>query len=100
MRNQIEGKLGVGKRRFSLGRVMAKLAPTAECTIAITFRVMNWERLLQLLLFVFWAVGFWLKHAFALSRTRQYFHQWQWAITPGSVEGRLPHSNFFGSDLW
>jgi hypothetical protein len=33
--HQIEGKFGQGKRRFSLGRVMAKLAATAECTIAI-----------------------------------------------------------------
>jgi hypothetical protein len=56
VRNQIEGKFGQGKRRFSLGRVMAKLAPTAECTIAITFLVMNLERWLQPLLFVFFAV--------------------------------------------
>jgi hypothetical protein len=37
VRNQIEGKFGQGKHRFSLGRVMAKLAPTVECTIAIGF---------------------------------------------------------------
>lgn len=63
VRNQIEGKFGQGKRRFSLGRVMAKLAPTAECTIAITFLVMNLERLLQQFLFVFFAalsVWMWL----------------------------------------
>jgi hypothetical protein len=100
LRNQIEGKFGVGKRRFSLGRVMAKLSPTAECTIAITFLVMNLERLLQLLLFVFLAVGFWLKDAFAPPRTRQHSHQWQWAIAPGSTESGLPHSNFFGSDFF
>jgi hypothetical protein len=82
LRNQIEGKFGVGKRRFSLGRVMAKLAPTAECTIAITFLVMNLERLLQLLLFVFLAVGFWLKVTFAPPRTRQHSHQSQSAIAP------------------
>jgi transposase, IS5 family len=56
LRNQIEGKFGQGKRRFSLGRVMAKLAPTGECTIAITFLVMNLERLLQQFLFVLFAV--------------------------------------------
>jgi len=61
---------------------MAKLAPTAECAIAITFLVMNLERLLQLLLFVFLAVGFSLKDAFAPPRTRQHSHQWQWAIAP------------------
>lgn len=41
IRNQIEGKFGQGKRRFSLARVMAKLATTAQTTIAITFLVMN-----------------------------------------------------------
>jgi hypothetical protein len=53
VRNQVEGKFGVGKRRFSLGRVMAKLASTAETAIAVTFLVMNLEQLLRQLLFVF-----------------------------------------------
>ena len=53
VRNQIEGKFGQGKRRFSLGRIMAKLAQTAESMIAITFLVMNLERLLRLFLFIF-----------------------------------------------
>jgi hypothetical protein len=52
VRNQIEGKFGQGKRRFSLGRIMAKLDATAATSIAITFLVMNLERRLQLLLFV------------------------------------------------
>jgi transposase, IS5 family len=47
VRHQIEGKFGQGKRRFSLARVMAKLAPTAETSIAITFLVMNLERRLS-----------------------------------------------------
>lgn len=58
IRNQVEGKFGVGKRRFSLARVMAKLAPTAETAIAVTFLVMNLEQLLRQLLFVFFAVVF------------------------------------------
>jgi transposase, IS5 family len=53
VRNQIEGKFGQGKRRFSLGRIMAKLAQTAESMIAISFLVMNLERLLRQLLFGF-----------------------------------------------
>jgi hypothetical protein len=53
VRNHIEGKFGQGKRRFSLGRIMAKLAQTARFTIAISCLVMNLERLLRLLLFVF-----------------------------------------------
>jgi hypothetical protein len=53
VRNQIEGKFGQGKRRFSLGLVMPKLAKTAETSIAITFLVMNLEHLLRPF-FVFW----------------------------------------------
>ena len=40
-RNAIEGKFGQGKRRFTLNRVMTKLAETSETSIAITFLVMN-----------------------------------------------------------
>ncbi len=43
----IEGKFGQGKRRFSLGRVMAKLASTSETAIAITFLVLNLEKILR-----------------------------------------------------
>ena len=52
-RNAIEGKFGQAKRRFSLGRIMAKLSDTAESSIAITFLVMNLEQLLQQLLMLF-----------------------------------------------
>ena len=41
IRNCIEGKFGQAKRRFSLGRVMAKLSYTSQTAIAITFLVMN-----------------------------------------------------------
>lgn len=41
IRNSIEGKFGQAKRRFSLGRVMAKLSHTSKTAIAITFLVMN-----------------------------------------------------------
>jgi hypothetical protein len=43
----IEGKFGQGKRRFGLGRVMAKLAVTSECAIAVTFLVMTLEKWLS-----------------------------------------------------
>jgi hypothetical protein len=43
----IEGTFGQGKRRFGLGRVMAKLAVTSECAIAVTFLVMNLEKRLR-----------------------------------------------------
>lgn len=61
IRNQIEGKFGQGKRRFSLSLVMAKLASTAETAIAISFLVMNLEHLLrQVLLFIFCHVVHWI----------------------------------------
>ena len=61
IRNQIEGQFGQGKRRFSLSRVMAKLASTAETSIAISFLVMNLERLLrQVLCFIFCLFAQWL----------------------------------------
>jgi hypothetical protein len=52
VRNQVEGKFGQAKRRFGLNRVMAKLSNTSETAIAITFLVMNLERLLWALFFV------------------------------------------------
>jgi hypothetical protein len=54
VRVEIEGKFGQAKRRFSLARVMAKLAETAQCAIAITLLVLNLERWLrQLLMLLF-----------------------------------------------
>lgn len=51
VRNRVEGKFGQGKRRFGLGRVMAKLASTSAAQIGLTFLVMNLERALELLFF-------------------------------------------------
>ena len=48
----IEGKFGQGKRRFGLGRIMAKLSQTSETAIAIIFIVMNLERWLKTPFFV------------------------------------------------
>ncbi len=58
IRVEIEGKFGQAKRRFSLGRVMAKLAQTAQTSIAITFLLMNLERQLRWLWLFLWC--FWL----------------------------------------
>jgi hypothetical protein len=46
-RNRVEGKFGQGKRRFGLGRVMAKLANTSTAQISLSFLVMNLEQALQ-----------------------------------------------------
>jgi hypothetical protein len=45
-RMAVEGKFGQGKRRFGLGRLMAKLALTSEVMIQVSFLVMNLEHLL------------------------------------------------------
>ncbi len=43
----VEGKFGQGKRRFSLSRIMAKLAGTSETVIMVAFMVMNLEKILS-----------------------------------------------------
>ena len=47
----IEGKFGQGKRRFSLSKIMCKLAKTSESAIAIAFLVLNLEKWLSGALF-------------------------------------------------
>jgi IS5 family transposase len=57
VRNAVEGKFGQCKRRFSLGRVMTKLASASQAQISLTFLVANLERawrLLFCLLFLPW----------------------------------------------
>jgi len=51
----IEGKFGLGKRRYSLGRIMTKLAYTSKTTIVMSFLMMNLEKWLKaIFLFLFW----------------------------------------------
>ena len=50
----IEGRFGLGKRRYSLNRIMTKLSSTSKTSIAITFLVMNLQKWLKaILLFLF-----------------------------------------------
>tara|TARA_R110002095_G_scaffold152042_1_gene131625 strand:+ start:888 stop:2465 length:1578 start_codon:yes stop_codon:yes gene_type:complete len=48
IRSTIEGKFVQGKRRFGLGRVMAKLPGTSAAQILLSFLVMNLEQALRL----------------------------------------------------
>ena len=41
IRNAVEGKFGIGKIAYGLGRVMAKLKNTAETSISLSFLAMN-----------------------------------------------------------
>jgi hypothetical protein len=52
IRNTVEGKFGQGKRRFGLGRVMAKLASTSAAQISLSFLVMNLELALRQFFFI------------------------------------------------
>lgn len=45
-RQPIEGAFGCGKRRYGLNKIMCKLAETSATAIALTFLVMNLEKLL------------------------------------------------------
>lgn len=47
----IEGKFGQGKRRFSLSKIMCKLAKTSASAIAIAFLVLNLEKWLSAIVF-------------------------------------------------
>ena len=53
IRNVIEGKFGIGKRRFTLNKIMTKLPSTSATTIAIIFLVMNLSVLLREFLSLF-----------------------------------------------
>ena len=56
----IEGKFGQAKRRFSLSRIMNKLAKTSETAIAIIFLVMNLEKWLKVMPFYFFCFLNWM----------------------------------------
>ena len=55
IRNVIEGKFGIGKRRFTLNKIMAKLSSTSATTIGIIFLVMNLSTLVREFLCLFFA---------------------------------------------
>ena len=69
VRNAVEGKFGQGKRRFTLNRIMAKLARTAETVIMVSFIVMNLEKILAGLLFFLFCS--WYRAAHAARRALQ-----------------------------
>lgn len=53
-RNEVEGGFGVGKRRYGLGRIMARLKETAESVIVLQFIIMNLEHRLRVLFYPFY----------------------------------------------
>ena len=57
-RGEIERDFGVGKRRYTLDRLMTRLQHTSEVTIIATVLVMNLRKKLRLLLRQFFRIGF------------------------------------------
>ena len=53
VRNAVEGEIGVGKRCYGLGLIMACLQKTSETVIALQFMVMNLERKVRSLFWQF-----------------------------------------------
>lgn len=72
----IEGKFGQGKRRFSLARVMAKLAGTSETVIMVAFIVMNLEKILSGCLY--FLLHIWQKLLFARQEYCNYAQNLHW----------------------
>lgn len=58
-RNAVEGKFGEGKRRYGLGRIMARLKETAASVICLQILVMNLEHKLRILFCQLWLSLFW-----------------------------------------
>jgi IS5 family transposase len=56
-RNEVEGKFGTGKRKYTLDCIMAKLQETSESVIILNLLVMNLDKRLRLLLRNFWITG-------------------------------------------
>ena len=95
IRNQIEGKFGQAKRRFSLDRVMTKLANTSETAIAITFLVMNLEALLKPLSFFFFPWLMFCRKRFFLPFGKAFFTfsslSWQFPILTDKKSSLSPY---------
>ncbi|MCS5691597.1 transposase, partial [Cyanobium sp. FGCU-6] len=75
-RSVIEGRIGTGKRKYGLDRIMTKLVETSRTVITMAFFVMNAEKTLRLLRLLF---GFLVSMYFTML--------WLWA--PWRRSGRL-----------
>ena len=72
IRNEVEGKFGVAKRRYGLNLVMTKLAETSETAIAITFLAMNLMTLLIRVMRGFFGLFYQNKYFYPFSITFAY----------------------------
>ena len=52
VRNAVEGRFGVAKRKYKLDRILTKIKGSSETLIALVFMVMNLEKAMALLAFI------------------------------------------------
>ena len=52
VRNAVEGRFGVAKRKYKLDRILTKIKSSSEALIALVFMVMNLEKAMALLVFI------------------------------------------------
>jgi transposase, IS5 family len=87
----IEGKFGQGKRRFSLSKIMCKLAETSSSAIAIAFLVLNLEKWLTAILFYLISLldlgSNWLVEAHRSQNIELFLH-------PSNIEKGVQHAKF------
>lgn len=77
-RNEVEGKFGTGKRKYTLDCIMAKLKETSETMIILNLLVMNLDKGLRLLLLNFFR---WIVREYFL-----FLHGYYWNIFNGNFE--------------
>ena len=56
LRNAVEGRFGVGKRKYKLDKILTKIKGSSETLIALVFMVMNLEKAIALLAFIFLSI--------------------------------------------
>ena len=90
-RQPIEGLFGRGKRRFSLNRIMTKLATTSAVSISLVFLVLNLEHLLGLCCALVFLALAWSRYSMARSIVSSValtdvaplpMAQWSWWVSP------------------
>ncbi len=53
IRNAVEGRFGVAKRRYKLDRILTKIKASSESLIALVFMVMNLEKAMAFMAFIY-----------------------------------------------
>ena len=76
IRNAVEGRFGVGKRRYSLDKIMAKLSNTSESAIAMIFLVMNLDVIIHFLALFLCRYQYYDIKQYGWKGINKYFDKW------------------------